>query len=243
MTAPSSSSFIPKQPAQGKIKKRNTRKVYVLTYVSFVLFFGTLIAAGGVFFYKLSMQSQLEYEKQRLLEQQRQFNQADFERVKAFDKKLSDARNLLDQHVSVLSIIEALEDSTLSSVELSSFSLDRTKFNDIAVSLTAITDDFNSVLFQREILDDNSILKGVDITELSSENVAVTEGGFDFVEKKVSFSMNKDFTADEIPYVPRVPEQVNNSSNEDASLSEASTDEVSNADVSTEQGDLNNETL
>ena len=43
-----STSFIPQRPTQGKLKNRGVRKIYILTYVSYVLFFGTLIAAAGV---------------------------------------------------------------------------------------------------------------------------------------------------------------------------------------------------
>ena len=47
MEKPQGTSFIPKSPVKGTVKPRGVRKVYILTYVTYVLFFGTLISYKG----------------------------------------------------------------------------------------------------------------------------------------------------------------------------------------------------
>ena len=167
MPGPQGSSFIPKQPARGRVQRRGVRKIYVFTYISFVLFFGTLIAAGGTFFYKVSVDSQLQSEKEKLVVQREAFSQADIERVKELDMQLTAAQDLLDNHISIVTLFEALEAATVSNIELSGFSFLRTDSEGIEVNLSATAKDFNSVLFQRSIVDANPVLAGAKFEGLS----------------------------------------------------------------------------
>ncbi len=203
MATQSSPSFIPKQPPRGNKGKRSTRKIYILTYVSFVFFFGTLITSGATFFYKLNTQSQLEAEKQNIIAQRQRFDQASFERVKEFNNKLDSANELLNQHVSVLSILEALEKATISSVQISSFEMDRAKRNSIELTLQATTKDFNSVLFQRDVYEQNPILQGSNIFDLSLTKSVPDKLALGAPKQIVSLSLVKEFSPSDITYTPR----------------------------------------
>lgn len=202
MVAPSGPSFIPKQPTTGKVKKRQVRKIYVLAYLSYVMFFGVLIASVGIFFYEISTRAQLEDEKENLVALKSTFSNSDFERVKSLEKQLQQADTLLNRHVSVVSIFEALESATLSSVLLSDFSLSR-ETGDVTMVLAANTDDFNSVLFQREMYEKNSILDGLIFSEPEMVVANINEGISVTSEKVVSFNLEKMFTLDEIVYQPQ----------------------------------------
>lgn len=231
MAIPSSPSFIPKQPAVGKVKKRRvTRKIYVLTYVSFVFFFGTLIAAGGTFFYELSVKSQLEVQKQKLIEERKLFNQADFERVKEFDTKLISAKKVLDEHVSVLSILEALESSTVSTVQLMALEIDRTSNNSIALSLEAMSENFNSVIFQRKIFNSNPVLHGSELNGFSIMSAPKDEVELGLPEQFVTFSLAKDFSPSDIRYEPRSLDELLGNLNEEISVEDEGTEEATSTE-------------
>ncbi len=223
MATDSSPSFIPKQPSRGTVKQRGTRKIYVLTYISFVLFFGTLIAAGGTFFYKISVDSQLKVEKQKLTSQRNLFNLADFERVKELNKKLTSAQKLLDEHVSVISILEALEKSTLSTIQIKSFALDRSQYSKIALNLEAETEDFNSVLFQRKVFAENPVLQGASIADLALNTNTPEQILLGAPKQSVVFTVAKDLTAVDIPYMAATVDALDSVSNQTATDAPVST--------------------
>ncbi len=251
MAIDSSPSFIPKQPSRGAVKQRGTRKIYILTYISFVLFFGTLIAAGATFFYKISVESQLDIEKQKLVEQRQLFNQADFERVREFSDKLTSSQKLLDEHVSVVSILDALEKATLSTIQIKTFGIDRSRYSVIALNLEAQTDSFNSVLFQRKIFAENPILQGAQMVDLKLDKNIEEQVLLGGPEQTVAFNIIRELSPSEIPYVPQESRQVTTSADQStttpATSQSASADETTqtvDTDVSTSTGssDVNNVT-
>ncbi len=65
MENPQGASFIPKSPVRGSTKPRKVRRVYVLTYVAFVCFIGSLLAAVGMFFYDLSIDRKIDNQKMK----------------------------------------------------------------------------------------------------------------------------------------------------------------------------------
>lgn len=202
MASPQGPSFIPKQPAQGNIKRRKVRKVYVLAYVSFVLFFGTLVASVGTFLYKVSIEAQLEREKENLAEQRQRFDESDIAQVQELSKRLTTAKQLLNAHVSPLRLIESLEDATVETVQLTSFALTQDQTTGITISLEARTEEFNSVLFQRSVVSANPVLSGASFESITGSKADVSgENSND--EQLVTFLITKDLAASDIPYVPR----------------------------------------
>ncbi len=215
MVNTSGPSFIPKQPASGKLKQRKTRQIYVLSYVSFVVFFGTLIAAGGTFFLNYSTEKQLEAEKQTLADLRNGFNQADFERIKALDQQLMLAESLLARQVSVLSILDALKDNTLKTVKVSGFTVSQTNPGELMVNFAGETDNFNSVLFQREEFENDHVFSNVRMTEFISEpDETDFLSGSDEDERIVRFAVTADMTVENIPFVARQFSAVRNSLND-----------------------------
>lgn len=194
-----SNSFIPKTPVRGTVnKRRGVRKVYVLSYLTFVLFFGTLIATAGTFFYNLTVAADLVAQKDLLSEQRSTFSQSDLERVRDLDARMNMAQNILSRHVSVHSVFSALESTTLRPVELTNFSYIKEE-DGLKLSLGANMPDFNTALFQREKLRENSILKGAIISGITYETEVGEQEGT--IKPNVTFTVEKILSPDEIPYV------------------------------------------
>lgn len=208
------SSFIPKQPARGKVKTRGVRKIYVFAYVSFVLFFGTLIATAGTFFYKVSVDAQLNAEKQKLADLKGQFNNAELVRIKELERRLNLAAVLIDQHISVSAFLRALEQNAIDSISFKKLELERPEPNDITILLSGTTGDFNSVLFQRSVIANNPVLSGATFEELKAATVGAGEQSPTATinaQTTVDFVIHQNTNPSTLPFDPqanRVPEQI-----------------------------------
>jgi hypothetical protein len=202
---PQGTSFIPQRQTQRKQKNHGVRKIYILAYVSYVLFFGTVFAAGGTFFYKYTLDSQLENKKSELATERTNFNQADIESVRELSDRIYIAKEKMDGHVSVLSIFEALENSSSQALTFRKFSYKRPEEAVPLVTLTGEASNFNSLLFQREVLDLNPVFSGADFAEVAL-NLVTDENQDSNAEPYplVTFEISKDIDPSLIGYIPRV---------------------------------------
>lgn len=200
MDGSQSSSFIPKQPARGKVKTRGVRKIYIFAYISFVLFFGTLIATAGTFFYKVSVDAQLNAERQKLADLKGQFDRAELERIKDLEKQLDLAALVIDQHISVTAFFNALETSAIDSIDYEELLIERPEPTDITIALKGTTEDFNSILFQRSVIAGNPILTGATFEELSAQT---TQSNVATDKKTVQFEIRQNTDPSTLPFNPR----------------------------------------
>ncbi len=206
---PQGTSFIPHRPTQGNIKNRGVRKVYILTYVSYIVFFGTLLATGGVFAYTFTLNAQLAHQQQLLSQERSKFKQSDLESVKELERRINTSRERMDKHVSVLSVFEAFEKAAVESLHFVSFAYTRELDAAPEVTITGDTDTFNSVLFQRDVLSGNPVLAKATVSgvALSTDSVE-SEVGIqtnDDMQQTITFSINDTLDTDLVKYVPRIP--------------------------------------
>lgn len=206
MVNPQGTSFIPQRPARGKTEARRVRKVYVLAYVAYITFFGSLLFAGAVFFFSFSLDVQIGVKEEALAAEQKQFNEGDIESVRDLDKRIKIAQERLNSHVSVLAIFEALERSTVESLQFIRFSYQRLNDQFPTVTFTGTSDRFNNVLFQREILSSNPILAGSSFAEIQLQS-GVDENDPFKVEETVTFTLQKQIDTSLIGYTPRAREE------------------------------------
>ena len=193
-------SFIPKSPVRGAVKPAGVRKVYIFTYVSSVFFFGTLLATAGTFFYNISIDSQLSSQKARLSEERSSFNQSDLERVRELETRMKTAFNILDGKVSLHSLLIALEDTTLRSVQIVGLEYKKDVNNSLNLALLITTTNFNASLFQREIFSGNTVLKGSSVSEIIFTDGAAEGDSEVLAESEVTFTVSKELTKADIPY-------------------------------------------
>lgn len=199
---PQSTSFIPKRPVTGNTQKRVVRKIYVLTYVSYILFFGTLLAVAGVFFFKLTLESQLVGQQQQLITEKAQFSQSDIESVRELADRIDLAKDRMDQHISVLSILEALDKSALETLQFTDFTYERSLDTAPIVKLKGNTASFNSLVFQREVLSENPILASGTFDEVAFDLESEEENVQN--ERTITFELNTEIDPALVKYVPRV---------------------------------------
>ncbi len=197
------SSFIPKSPTKSQVRPRGVRKIYVFTYLSLVLFFGTLIASAGTFFFDITVKNQLAAQKQELANEQNAFNARDLERLRELENRIENAKRLLGTHVSVAALFSALQASTVATVQLTGASYERTEFGGIKLAVGALTDSLNDARFQRDIYASNEVLRkaGVIDPEYTADGAQKSGASKGVVDQGVVFKLAGEFAIDDIPYL------------------------------------------
>jgi hypothetical protein len=193
------SSFIPKQGPAKRSRQVVSRQVHIFTVLSYVLFFGALIASAGVFIYAKHIDSKLREEVVALDTAIANFSNEKMEQVKAFNIRINQAQARIENSVSAVSIFESLEDSTAQAAALDSLNLKRVEDDKFLVTAEINTDNFDSTLFQRGLFERNPIIESVAFEDVSLKK----EGGED--EKTtsgVSFKAELEVPLSAVPYTP-----------------------------------------
>lgn len=200
-------SFIPQRPVGNKLKTRGVRKIYLLATVAYILFFSTVLAAGAVFFYKITLDKQLDIQRQALAAEKSKFSQSDIASVREMEKRLNMVKDRMDKHVSVLSILEALEHSAVEKVQYVSFEYRRPTDGAPTVTFQGNAGTFDDLIFQREVLHSNPILASaifmntaLDTSEKRDSSGNVIQGNY---QKVVTFGLHADIPASLVGYTPR----------------------------------------
>lgn len=167
MGAPSTdNSFIPKRNPASRPRRAASQQVYLLMLLSYVLFFATLVASIGVFLYDRYVDSQLEKEVLALNTEINRFQESDMNEVRTFDRRLTQARSRVQHLASLPSLFTALENATAQTVRIKSLLLTREDDQGFILTAAVETDNFDSSIFQREVLERNSTLQSATIESL-----------------------------------------------------------------------------
>ncbi len=197
------SSFIPKSPVKGAVRPRGVRKIYVFTYISSVIFIGTIMAAVGTYAFQLSVQSELNNQKNLLNQEKERFSVSDIARMELLDQQLRSARELMNSHVSVPKLFEALEFSTTNALGLIGFSYTRSQTADVSLEITALANSIDIALFQRNIYRDNNLLRGLTVVDPTVMGAATPP-----LVSSTNFKLTGRLQVTDFPYEPRSSSQV-----------------------------------
>lgn len=214
---PTGTSFIPQRPTQGKIKNRGVRKIYVLTYVSYVMFFGALMVAGATLFYTYVLEAQLQRQKDLLVAERAKFSQSEMASIQELDRRIDTAKQRMDAHISVPSIFQGLENSAVESLDFIGFTYKRLNDDAPLVSIKGSASMFNSVLFQREVLSRNPILAGAVFTEAElsldkKSDEEFSKSSESTTKTNITFIIDAEVDPELVPYTPRVIESLDTDS-------------------------------
>src|SRR3989344_5195340 len=113
-------SFIPKKPlAEEKITRR--KPASLVYFVAVALFIVSILSAGGVYFYKVTLESSIKNMDSSLTKARSSFEPSFLDNVQNLDRRINSAREILSQHVMVSPIFEALQTLTLRTVRFTKF--------------------------------------------------------------------------------------------------------------------------
>lgn len=227
MDSSQTSSFIPKTPVRGAVAKRKVRKVYVFTYLIYIFFLGTLIAAGVMWFFKLSAENELSAVQQNLAVEKGKFNQSNMAQVIDLDDRMNQASRLLSQQISLASVFTALEQVTVAPVSLTGFKYEKAESATLELALRARTNTFNAALYQRQVLASNPVLAGATVTDVQYGQEETAIENATIVNNVVTFTISKALAPSTVPVVtqplPTAVETTPEEPTDDAAVAATST--------------------
>lgn len=197
-------SFIPRQSkTPATAHQHKARKIYLFSYVSYVLFFGTLLCVAGLWLYGLQLDRSLEEQKALLATERESFSQGDIERVRELEQRLLIAEALLTKHAAPSKLFTELEEVTTAGVQFSSFDFTRSENGEYALLLEGAADTFNSLIYQREVLREStdSIFNDARLINISYSSGEESPGqGGEASEPGITFSVSQSLTAGDVPF-------------------------------------------
>lgn len=204
MDSSQGSSFIPKSPVRGAVTKRRVRKVYVFTYLIYIVFICSLLAAAGFWFIHYTADKNLAAAQRRLTEERNKFNASDVTMVTELSERINEAEELVDGQVSLLRALEAVEAVTVAAVSMTGLQYEKNQSAELSFSLVAKTEDFNSARYQREVLSANPVLAGASLTNVRYGATEASADGSTPSESVVSFNIKKTLEPGSI--LPALPD-------------------------------------
>ncbi|MCK5285753.1 MAG: hypothetical protein KAJ58_00820 [Candidatus Pacebacteria bacterium] len=145
-------SFIPKK--NYKEKAVNTKYTSWFLVIATFIFAASAIFAGGVFFYKGFLESEIK-NKNTILERERGgLDLALIQKLSKFDKKIEVAKELLDDHIALSYLFNFLEANTLKEVMFNNLNFEVTK-DGYQLILEGRANSYADVAVQSNVLSSN----------------------------------------------------------------------------------------
>lgn len=127
-------SFIPKKSlAEERVVTR--RPASVLVFFATLVFFASLVSAGGVYFYRASLTKQVANMSDQLEKAKARFEPSLITDLETLDRRLSAAESVLSNHIVVTPIFETLETLTLKTIRYSSMNYEIMKDDGGAINV------------------------------------------------------------------------------------------------------------
>lgn len=157
-------SFIPKSGAKTVQRNRGTRRIYLLAYISYIVFFSTLFVVVGVYLYAATINRNLTSLREQLSVEQQRFAVSDIEQVKTFDKRMSEATRLLEESSAPSRIFSDIESIVASNIYFSSMTYSQLPNRQFEIELVGRATNFNQLINQEDLLENSQLLKDATIT-------------------------------------------------------------------------------
>ncbi|HEY4494038.1 MAG TPA: hypothetical protein VJB95_01230 [Candidatus Paceibacterota bacterium] len=165
-------SFIPKKPM---IEDRvvASAPTSLLTVISIFIFFTMLLATVGLYFYKSILSKQIVQMNTDLALAKNRFEPTKITELQTLDKRLRGSTEILNKHIAVSPIFEALEKNTLKTIRYTKFdytlSTDRNVTTvDVAMKGQAV--GYRSIALQSDLFAQNKQLIDPVFSNLTLDN-------------------------------------------------------------------------
>ena len=194
MTEPLNTSFIPKRNPNTPTRRTSTRRVFIGTLLIQIFFFSVLLACLGVFVYEKKLNHDRETQIASLNDAIKSFNEEKMREVVSVDNRINQVKDRLNNTVSISAILTALEASTVESVQIESLKLNREDDSTISMEAEMKTDSFDSIMFQRGVLERDEKLTVTNISQLKISNPQAKVFESDKISKKTNEKESGEFS-------------------------------------------------
>lgn len=152
-------SFIPKKPIVEE-KFERPRSVGLLSFLGTVIFIASLISAGAVYFYKVSLGSQVKSKGNMLKVAEERFDSNLVEEMQKLDRRINSSREILSSHVIISPIFNTLQEYTLKSISFTKFSYSFDPIeNRVNVEMSGKATGYDAIALQSDAFIKNRYIK------------------------------------------------------------------------------------
>lgn len=155
-------TFIPKKPLTAPVSNEArpvSRPIGLLSSLAWVIFFITLLLAGGVYFWKGYQEKNLVLLSDSVKKIEKTFEPELVTELQALDRQLKNGSTLIKNHTVVSPIFDLLETATLQSVKFTKFDVVVDDIKGVTVKMSGEADGYRSIAQQSDIFGANSYLK------------------------------------------------------------------------------------
>lgn len=165
-----SSSFIPREKNTGSTPTRVRRKrtFNIFSFIASALLIGSLLLAGGTYFFLKSSEHKLVAEKNELQNQKGKFSEEKIAEVRNFDKQLRAASYLMNNHIAPTVLFEALEKHTKEKVQYTDLEFSYDPGFETLVTLKGGTNEFKTVSLQSTEFKNSELLSTALFTDVGT---------------------------------------------------------------------------
>lgn len=216
--APEGTSFIPKSGVKTVQRTQSTRRIYVLAYISYIVFFSTLFSVIGVYVYGAVVSRDLSALREQLVSERQRFSLEDIESIKQLDQRLTTAQELLNKSSAPSRIFNDIEAIVASNIYFSGMHYQHLPNDQFQIDLTGRADNFTEIISQRNLLGNSSLLQNAKVVEY---DYSVGEGEnannlLGLATLSFVFSDTRDISS--IPYLPEQDSSIVTGQEEDANV-------------------------
>jgi len=156
-------SFIPKKPIQTSAKggKLNKKGMGIFSLLTVVIFIATIVAAGGVFFYEITLSATKESQVANLQKVSKSFDTEFISQATRLNDRLLGVKGLLNDHTSPSQIFSLFEEYTLKTVRFSNLNYSLVDDGTIRVSASGVASGFQSIVLQSDEYGKSGFLRDV----------------------------------------------------------------------------------
>lgn len=170
-------SFIPKAPITASARPAQQSSVGFMTVIGLILALSSAAVFGGAFFYKTIIGQRVADVQGRIESLKSEMPIENLKKIEATSISLSNAKNLLEKHVSSNRVFSLLASSTVPSVRFTSFD-----FKGDEVSVKGATKSYEDVAAQAQIFESEAMKSKILSYEFSDFTV-------DKITNTVTFSL------------------------------------------------------
>jgi hypothetical protein len=155
-------SFVPKKTIQEREPKRSGGSFGgIINLLALIVFIASLVGAGGVYFYRSSLESTIEGYKESLARARAAFEPTLITKLQVLDKRMRAATGILGKHIAVSPIFSLLGETTLPTVRYSDFAYEFNKqnVNLVDIKITGQAKGYNQIALQADLFAQNKFIK------------------------------------------------------------------------------------
>lgn len=146
-------SFIPKRPL-AEDRAPRTRHISLVSFIATLLFFASLVSAGGMYFYRASLVNKIASMNTSLEAARNAFEPTLINDLQRLDKRIASANTLLSTHIAVSPVFAELQANTLKSIQFTKFSYEMpTASTDrVEIQMSGKARDYTSIALESDQL-------------------------------------------------------------------------------------------